>query len=157
MSRFITHSAAPTTMNYKLNTPGEHKKKVSTLASIKSLWPLLRDEKSNLVWAFVAIIVNSLVNLFGPFLIGRTVDHYVLTKQYHGVLVFSGILLGMFSIGLVASYLQTKWMGSVSQRVLFKLRSNVFNKLQELPVAFFNQNKAGDLISRINIPCRRRR
>ena len=150
MSRFITHSAAPTTMNYKLNTPGEHKKKVSTLASIKSLWPLLRDEKSNLVWAFVAIIVNSLVNLFGPFLIGRTVDHYVLTKQYHGVLVFSGILLGMFSIGLVASYLQTKWMGSVSQRVLFKLRSNVFNKLQELPVAFFNQNKAGDLISRIN-------
>ena len=34
--------------------------------------------------------------------------------------------------------------------MLFKLRNTVFNKLQELPVAFFNQNKAGDLISRIN-------
>src|SRR6478672_13199924 len=41
-------------------------------------------------------------------------------------------------------------MGGVGQRMLFKLRNAVFNKLQELPVDFFNQNKAGDLISRIN-------
>ena len=41
-------------------------------------------------------------------------------------------------------------MGGISQRMLFKLRNTVFNKLQELPLAFFNQNKAGDLISRIN-------
>jgi ATP-binding cassette subfamily B protein len=41
-------------------------------------------------------------------------------------------------------------MGTVGQNVLFKLRNTVFNKLQSLPVAFFNQNKAGDLISRIN-------
>lgn len=136
-------------MNYKLNTD-EKKKKVSTWKAAKNLWPLLRVEKKNLILAFIAIIINSLVNLFGPYLIGRTVDKYVLTKQYHGVLVFSGILLGMFAVGLVASYLQTKWMGSVSQRVLFRLRSTVFNKLQELPVAFFNENKAGDLISRIN-------
>ena len=56
----------------------------------------------------------------------------------------------MFAVGLLASYLQTKWMGSVSQRTLFKLRNTVFNKLQDLPLSFFNQNKAGDLISRIN-------
>src|SRR5438045_7679017 len=41
-------------------------------------------------------------------------------------------------------------MGGVGQRMLFKLRNTVFNKLQELPVGFFNQNKAGDLISRVN-------
>jgi len=41
-------------------------------------------------------------------------------------------------------------MGGVGQRVLFHLRSRIFNKLQELPVAFFNANKTGDLISRIN-------
>ena len=41
-------------------------------------------------------------------------------------------------------------MGSVGQRLLFTLRNKVFVKLQDLPVAFFNQNKAGDLISRIN-------
>jgi ATP-binding cassette subfamily B protein len=41
-------------------------------------------------------------------------------------------------------------MGGVGQRVLYRLRNQIFNKLQALPVAFFNQNKAGDLISRIN-------
>jgi ATP-binding cassette subfamily B protein len=41
-------------------------------------------------------------------------------------------------------------MGGIGQRMLFSLRNAVFKKLQELPVDFFNQNKAGDLISRIN-------
>ena len=41
-------------------------------------------------------------------------------------------------------------MGSVGQRMLYTLRNAIFNKLQQLPVDFFNQNKAGDLISRVN-------
>ena len=41
-------------------------------------------------------------------------------------------------------------MGGFGQHLLFTLRNTIFNKLQELPVAFFAQNKAGDLISRIN-------
>jgi ATP-binding cassette subfamily B protein len=41
-------------------------------------------------------------------------------------------------------------MGRVGQRMLFNLRNTVFNKLQELPIDFFTQNKAGDLISRVN-------
>ena len=41
-------------------------------------------------------------------------------------------------------------MGSVGRRVLFNLRNALFTKLQALPLDFFNQNKAGDLISRIN-------
>ncbi|MFZ0455619.1 MAG: ABC transporter ATP-binding protein, partial [Ignavibacteriaceae bacterium] len=49
-----------------------------------------------------------------------------------------------------AGYIQTKLMGTVGQKMLFTLRNKLFNKLQELPVDFFNQNKAGDLISRIN-------
>lgn len=136
-------------MNYALNTDVKAKK-VATLQALKSLWPLLAGEKKNLAWSFVAIIVNSCITLLGPFLIGRAVDTYVLKGQYHGVVVYSGILLVLFAVGLVASYLQTKWMGSVSQRMLFQLRNTVFTKLQELPLAFFNQNKAGDLISRIN-------
>ena len=41
-------------------------------------------------------------------------------------------------------------MGGVGQRMLFTLRNSIFSKLQELPVGFFNANKAGDLISRVN-------
>jgi ATP-binding cassette subfamily B protein len=137
-------------MNYTLNTNKDLKQKVSTFAALKTLLPLLANEKKNLVFAFSAIILNSAINLIGPFIIGHAVDTYVLKGNYHGVVMFSLLLLGMFAIGLVASYLQTKIMGSASQRLLYTLRKTVFEKLQELPVAFFNQNKAGDLISRIN-------
>src|SRR5438045_1122045 len=56
----------------------------------------------------------------------------------------------MYLLALASSYFQTKLMRSIGQRTLFTLRNALFNKLQSLPVAFFNQNKAGDLISRIN-------
>lgn len=137
-------------MNYRLNTSKGENDRAGSLVAAKGLWKFLRDEKKIIALSFAAIMINSLVNLFGPFLIGHTVDNYVLAKQFRGVLNFSGLLFGMFILGFVASYLQTKLMGGMSQRVLFKLRNAIFSKLQELPVEFFNQNKAGDLISRIN-------
>ena len=60
------------------------------------------------------------------------------------------LLLGIYLVGLCSSYFQTQRMGTVGRHVLFNLRNALFTRLQALPVAFFNQNKAGDLISRIN-------
>ena len=60
------------------------------------------------------------------------------------------VLLAVYLVGVVASYMQIRTMGGVGRRVLFSLRNALFTKLQDLPVAFFNQNKAGDLISRVN-------
>ena len=137
-------------MSYNLNEIQDKKQKVSTYSSLKSLLQLIAHEKKNLLVATFFILLNSTLNLLGPFIIGHTIDTYVQQKQYHGVLVFSGILLVMYTIGLFASYFQTKLMGSISQRMLFTLRNTIFNKLQLLPVAFFHANKAGDLISRVN-------
>lgn len=137
-------------MNYNLNTVADNKKKVSTYAGLKKLFQLIAYERKNLWIAFGAILLNSTINLLGPLIIGYTIDKYVQHGIYHGVLVFSGILLGMYVIGLAASYFQTLLMGSIGQRMLFTLRNTIFSKLQSLPVAFFNANKAGDLISRVN-------
>ena len=136
-------------MNYTLNT-NQTRGRESLLKSLKNFLPLLFPEKKYLLVAGAAIIVNSGINLLVPFLVGHTIDRYILAREYGGVLLFSGILLVMYLVSLVASYIQTKAMGGVGQRILFNLRRQVFAKLQELPVAFFNQNKAGDLISRIN-------
>ncbi len=137
-------------MNYNLNTLVKNKEKRSTYATVKNLLVHLVEEKVLLIKAFIAMLVTAALNLLAPLIIGHTIDNYVQTKQYHGVLIFSGILLVMYIITLAAGYIQTKLMGTVGQRMLFTLRNAVFNKLQELPVDFFNQNKAGDLISRIN-------
>jgi ATP-binding cassette subfamily B protein len=138
-------------MKYNLNQKQEQPKaSLSIYDTLKRILLLIGDERRNLMIAFAAILVNASLNMFAPMIIGYTIDKYVQTKQYHGVLVFSSILLAMYLLALVANYLQTKLMGGVGQRTLYNLRNKVFTKLQELPVEFFNQNQAGDLISRIN-------
>ncbi|MFA5946022.1 MAG: ABC transporter ATP-binding protein [Patescibacteria group bacterium] len=112
--------------------------------------PLLKNEKLAITGALCATLINSGLNLLAPVLIGHAVDTYIVTKSYPGVLQTCGILLACYLGALLAGYIQTRVMGGVGQRVLLKLRNGIFMKLQELPVAFFNQNKAGDLISRIN-------
>ncbi len=138
-------------MNYNLNTEPEKKdRKRPGFKSVKSLVAHMVEEKKILLVAFVAMVITAVLNLAGPIIIGYTVDNYIQTKQFYGVLMFSGILLAMYLVALVAGYLQTKLMGTVGQRMLYTLRNSVFEKLQELPYDFFNQNKTGDLISRIN-------
>ena len=138
-------------MNYDLSqATGPKEEKNATYKALRKLLALIDDERQRLTLAFVAILVNSSLTLVGPMLIGRTIDKYIQTKQFDGVLRNAGTLLVIYAVAFGTSYLQTRLMGGVGQRTLFKLRNAVFNKLQELPVAFFNQNKAGDLISRIN-------
>jgi ATP-binding cassette subfamily B protein len=136
--------------NYNLNQISSAGEKKSTLKALNKLLQLIRAERPNLLKALAAILLNSGLLLLGPYLVGHTIDTYIRTKQYHGVLVFSGILLVMYLTAMVTGYFQTKLMGGVGQRMLFTLRNAIFTKLQELPVGFFNQNKAGDLISRVN-------
>ena len=138
-------------MNYNLNTPTEDSgKKRSALGSLKTIFTEMVEEKRTLLIAFIAMVITAAANLTGPIIIGYTIDNYVKTKEFHGVLVFSGILLVIYILSIFAGYTQSKLMGTVGQRMLFTFRNSLFKKLQELPVDFFNQNKAGDLISRIN-------
>jgi ATP-binding cassette subfamily B protein len=137
-------------MNYDLNQLGKSQEKTSTLAGLKKLVQLIAHEKRTLLLAVVAILINSTLNLLGPFIIGHTIDQYVQHKNFAGVIHNAIILLCMFLVALFTSYKQTTLMGGVGQRMLFTLRNSIFNKLQQLPVDFFNKNKAGDLISRVN-------
>jgi len=138
-------------MNYNLNqTDDQAEKKKSTFSILKKIFSFIRDEQRNLYVAFAAIIVNSALSLLGPFLIGYTIDHHVQSHQYNGILLFSGILIVLYITAFFSNLIQMRLMGSIGQRMLFSLRNALFTKLLDLPVDFFNQNKAGDLISRIN-------
>lgn len=138
-------------MNYNLNqAAGTEGQKLSNLASLRKLISIIGGEQRNVILAFTAILVNAALSLLGPYLIGYTIDTYIQSKNLHGVMLFAGILLVLYVIAFVVNYIQMRMMGGIGQRMLYSLRNSVFNKLQELPVDFFNQNKAGDLISRIN-------
>jgi ATP-binding cassette subfamily B protein len=139
-------------MNYSLaKTDIAKEKEKGVLATAwRRLVPLMGEEKRAVSFALVAIVITSAAALAVPFLIARIVDVFIGKKDFHGVMVYSGILFAIFIAGLASNYIQIKTMGGVGRRLLYNLRNKIFNKLQELPVAFFNQNKVGDLISRIN-------
>jgi ATP-binding cassette subfamily B protein len=147
----MTRNEAPVTTNYTLNKGDKAQTKSPAIGTaLKRLAPLLTDEKRLVALAFVAMLITNGAALLGPVIIGHTVDVYIQSRNFAGVLTFAAILFGVYLCGLLASYFQTLAMGTVGRTVLFKLRNSLFTKLQELPLVFFNQNKAGDLISRIN-------
>ena len=139
--------------NYNLNIVTGEQKKTSTWPALRKLIDLLPDQKGRLYLALVIMIIYAVLSMVAPIIIGTTINKYILDKthqDYAGILRNCGWLLVIYSLNLVAVYLRTTLMGGFGQRLLFSLRNAIFNKLQELPVAFFAQNKAGDLISRVN-------
>ncbi len=152
---------------YNLNIPLEGQPKSSTWRALLKLIRLLPEQRGRLMVALAAIILYSILSMLPPYLMGFTLTHvlnsrvpntgihflgltFLTGKGESLVLTVCGWLLVIFLINLGAVYGRTILMGGFGQHLLFTLRNNIFNKLQELPVAFFAQNKAGDLISRIN-------
>jgi ATP-binding cassette subfamily B protein len=133
-------------MNYNLNT----EQKSSTRTALRKMLQFMSSEKKQLFLAFFIMMLNAAITMLVPYIIGYTIDHYIKEGQYKMLMSFSGLLLALYVVWAGTEYLQTKLMGGVGQRMLYALRNSVFEKLQQLPVAFFNQNKSGDLISRIN-------
>lgn len=155
MSSSTTPSAARATTKYTLETAqaafakGPRPKR-SLRESGRKFLPLFVTEKKPFIAAMGAIVLSSIATLVAPVIIVRTIDTDVRLKNMHGLLISSLFVLAIYITGSVASYVQVITMGGVGRRVLYHLRNALFVKLQELPVAFFNQNKAGDLISRLN-------
>jgi ATP-binding cassette, subfamily B, bacterial len=145
----MTLSEAPTTTNpYALSkAPAETP---SFRVALLRLKPFMVGEHGRLGIALASTIVSSTTGLLGPMIITRVVDVSIRGRDFAGVLRWSTLLLALYIVGLVATYVQTLLMGKVGRYVLFNLRNGLFTKLQQLPVDFFHQNKAGDLISRIN-------
>jgi ATP-binding cassette, subfamily B, bacterial len=146
----MIRNEALATTNYTLSKGDKPALSAPLGAVLKRLAPLLADDKRIVALALVAVIVSATSSLMGPMIIARAVDVYIAGGNFQGVLMSAAILLGIYLCGLLASYYNTLAMGTVGRTVLFNLRNALFTKLQSLPLVFFNQNKAGDLISRIN-------
>jgi ATP-binding cassette subfamily B protein len=147
----MTPNAVPaSTSSYALSSAPPSADQPGIIAALSRLLPLMATERKSVSIACAAVLISSLAGLIGPLIIAHTIDTYIRSGDFGGVLRFSGILLVTYLASFVSTYVQTQTMGSVGRRVLFGLRNRLFTKLQDLPLDFFNQNKAGDLISRIN-------
>jgi len=128
----------------------KNREKLSFFKLGKQFLGFLSDEKFKLIISFFAIIINSTVSIATPFILGKAVDDFIKNKDLGNLTRYSLVILGIYMVGFFSNFVQTRTMGVIGQNILFKLRQALFKKIQSLPLAFFNQNKLGDLISRIN-------
>ena len=137
-------------MDYTLKTNEAGEKRPPLAAAWRELKPLLADERGNIVVALACVILSTAAGLLGPVITARIIDTAIKHGDYGLLLRYAGALAVIYLMALWAQYLQTLRMGTVGRNVLFKLRHRLFAQLSRLPIAFFAQNRAGDLISRVN-------
>ena len=136
-------------MNYNLKDENTENKG-DFISAFKNLYAFAKGSRIKIVVALILLLVNSVTIIVAPFLIGDVTNKYIpvgdLDNLWRGVLILAVIYI----IGAVSRYFQVYIMGKVGQDILYKVRKTIFRKIQSLPLEFFNVNKSGDLISRIN-------
>jgi len=119
---------------------------------IKRLCKYLLRHKLLLLLAFMLMIGSNLLALLGPFLSGLAVD--AVAKKggvdFNNVFLYCALMLGVYILSAILSYVLTVVMTTVSKRVTFSMREDVFTHLAHLPVSYYDTNQTGDIISRIS-------
>jgi ATP-binding cassette subfamily B protein len=133
-------------MKYQLNTDTESMTLRQALGGFRDF---IQPETRVMVLAVFTIIINATANVLAPYFIGRAVDVSIAAGDYTGLVTIIALLVVSYVVSSITGYANIVLMGRIGQRVLYRLRYALFQKMQFLPIAFFNQNKAGDLISRI--------
>ncbi len=134
------------------------KKQAQQPSQMQTLTRLLkyvyRVSPAALIVSLISVIISAAASVVGSLFIEQVIDRYItpMLKQKspdfgplaHAVLLMAGV----YAIGLVANYLFTLLMMVLSQQVQKQIRNEMFTHMQRLPIAFFDQNEYGDIMSR---------
>ncbi len=96
----------------------------------------------------LTLLANTLVSI-QPRFTQYAVDDFITPKQTEGIGWFAFAFLCLFLFRFVFSYLQEILLNVVGQKVMFDLRTQIYTKLQELEVAYYDKNPVGRIITRI--------
>ncbi|MEK5254684.1 ABC transporter ATP-binding protein [Paenibacillus sp. FSL F4-0125] len=117
-------------------------------STLKRIWTYLNRQRFGLIIVYVFTILNALLSLIGPYLIGKAIDTAVIPHDYQGLIRFCVLLIGIYGLSSVVAWVQAYVMTSVSQNTVFELRRDLFSKYQQLPIKFFDTRANGELMSR---------
>ncbi len=129
------------------------KKSGSKKQVILRLGKYLLRYKGLLFGAITLTVVGNLLALLGPMLSGYAIDA-IGTKagqaNFPKVFFYCGLMLLFYFVSSALSYLLSVVMVKMGQKVVFQMRKDLFDKLVELPVRYFDNHQTGDIISRFS-------
>ncbi|MDV2583076.1 ABC transporter ATP-binding protein [Alkalibacillus haloalkaliphilus] len=117
--------------------------------TVKRIWKYLLSENWLLLFVIVMVVFSSAFSLLGPYMIGMGVDDYIVERQEEGIGTLIVTLLFIYLGYSLAIFLQNFFMIGIAQNTVYRLRSQLFNKLHELPIKFFDKRQFGEIMSRV--------
>jgi len=128
---------------------GQVQKAKDTRGTMRRLWGYLRQQKWGLLGVFALVTMTTGFGLLGPFLMGKAIDDYILVGDLPGLARIVMLMVGVYAITALTTWLQIYVMASVAQRTVRNIRNDLFAKLQTLSLRFFDQHPHGELMSRL--------
>ncbi len=122
--------------------------------TMKKLLSYMGEYKKQLVIVAICIVVSALVSAFGTYMLKDAIDTYITPligqnapnfSSYIAFLVFLGL---MYLAGAVATYLNNRLMMNISTGTLNRIRKDLFDHMQSLPISYFDRHTHGELMSR---------
>ena len=114
---------------------------------------LMKHYGAAIIIVAICIIINVLANVQGTMFMQRLIDDYITpllkseTKNYTPLLHAIGRVACFYGIGIIASYSYNRIMVNVTQGMLKTFRDEMFTKMEQLPIKYFDTHAHGDIMS----------
>ena len=125
--------------------------------TIKRLMKYLENHKKGFVIVIIFIILYVLANLATSILLQPIIDQYIVpmiqnpgeSSYIWGFIRILGVYIGVTICAALFSYIQSKTMLNIAQQAVKDMRKDLFDKIQKLPIKYFDTHPHGELMSRI--------
>ncbi|WP_458404071.1 ABC transporter ATP-binding protein [Methanobrevibacter sp.] len=134
-------------------------KPVDNRKAIRNILGLLSDFKVKLAITVICAIVSTVFSIVAPLLIGQATTiiydgitrilNHTGTIDFDGLLATLAIVVILYVISVVFSYLQSYFLVEISTKISYNLRERLMEKITHLPMDKVDENKRGDILSRI--------
>ena len=104
--------------------------------------------KGSLVLVAVCLVVSSGASVATSYMLKPLLNSYIIPGDFPGLFKMLLLMGGLFALSSLCSYAYARIMVHVAQHTVAALRQDLFDRLQELPVSYYDRHQSGDLMSR---------
>ncbi|PKE31514.1 lipid ABC transporter permease/ATP-binding protein [Rahnella sp. AA] len=124
-------------------------KDLSTWQTFRRLWPMITPFKAGLIAAAIALVANAASDTFMLSLLKPLLDDGFGKADRSILLWMPLVVIGLMIVRGVSGYISSYCISWVSGKVVMHMRRRLFGHMMRMPVAFFDQQSTGTLLSRI--------
>ncbi len=116
--------------------------------TLKKLMRYVGRYKAALVLVAVCLILSTVGSVATSYMLKPLLNDYILPGDFSGLLKMLVLMGGLFALSAVCSFAYARIMVHVAQRTVAAIRQDLFDRLQQLPVSYYDRHQSGDLMSR---------